>query len=200
MWLKKPRNVLKLTFAYVAQVPIHFPSNSLRKGSRSCLPSRSQARVSTCPKLPQGRRLPLTRGLVPATGAGSDGVEEIKRHPFFATVDWNVSRAGAPCTRIRDPNTHASGAPYTHVRGPNAHGPGPQYTRVRGPPAGSVSGSLGLHPPSHTDPPGKPEDRLGGRGRVASWAWGGSWAGCSGGWVVPWSAAGREGSPGPPLQ
>lgn len=25
------------------------------------------------------------------TGAGSDGVEEIKRHPFFSTVDWNVS-------------------------------------------------------------------------------------------------------------
>lgn len=25
------------------------------------------------------------------SGAGSDGVEEIKRHPFFSTVDWNVS-------------------------------------------------------------------------------------------------------------
>lgn len=23
-------------------------------------------------------------------GAGPDGVEEIKRHPFFATIDWNV--------------------------------------------------------------------------------------------------------------
>ncbi|OXB57208.1 hypothetical protein ASZ78_015947 [Callipepla squamata] len=29
-------------------------------------------------------------------GAGSDGVEEIKRHPFFSTVDWNakLSRSG----------------------------------------------------------------------------------------------------------
>lgn len=25
------------------------------------------------------------------TGAGIDGVEEIKRHPFFVTIDWNVS-------------------------------------------------------------------------------------------------------------
>ncbi|MEE6519737.1 hypothetical protein FKM82_017473 [Ascaphus truei] len=24
-------------------------------------------------------------------GAGPDGVEEIKRHPFFSTIDWNVS-------------------------------------------------------------------------------------------------------------
>ncbi|KAJ8791536.1 hypothetical protein J1605_020632 [Eschrichtius robustus] len=24
-------------------------------------------------------------------GAGLDGVEEIKRHPFFVTIDWNVS-------------------------------------------------------------------------------------------------------------
>lgn len=23
-------------------------------------------------------------------GAGPDGVEEIKRHPFYATIDWNV--------------------------------------------------------------------------------------------------------------
>lgn len=23
-------------------------------------------------------------------GAGLDGVEEIKRHPFFGTIDWNV--------------------------------------------------------------------------------------------------------------
>ena len=28
---------------------------------------------------------------LPMTGAGLDGVEEIKRHPFFATIDWNVS-------------------------------------------------------------------------------------------------------------
>lgn len=42
----------------------------------------------------------MTRGLGPAltfilccvvTGAGVDGVEEIKRHPFFVTIDWNVS-------------------------------------------------------------------------------------------------------------
>lgn len=25
------------------------------------------------------------------SGAGFDGVEEIKRHPFFVTIDWNVS-------------------------------------------------------------------------------------------------------------
>lgn len=25
------------------------------------------------------------------SGAGFDGVEEIKRHPFFITIDWNVS-------------------------------------------------------------------------------------------------------------
>lgn len=31
-----------------------------------------------------------------ATGAGVDGVEEIKRHPFFVTIDWNVSHA-SPC-------------------------------------------------------------------------------------------------------
>ncbi len=24
-------------------------------------------------------------------GAGPDGVEEIKRHAFFSTIDWNVS-------------------------------------------------------------------------------------------------------------
>jgi p90 ribosomal S6 kinase len=24
-------------------------------------------------------------------GAGPDGVEEIKRHLFFSTIDWNVS-------------------------------------------------------------------------------------------------------------
>lgn len=24
-------------------------------------------------------------------GAGPDGVEEIKRHSFFSTIDWNVS-------------------------------------------------------------------------------------------------------------
>lgn len=24
-------------------------------------------------------------------GAGPDGVEEIKRHQFFASIDWNVS-------------------------------------------------------------------------------------------------------------
>lgn len=24
-------------------------------------------------------------------GAGPDGVEEIKRHPFFSKIDWNVS-------------------------------------------------------------------------------------------------------------
>ncbi|XP_023380522.1 ribosomal protein S6 kinase alpha-2-like [Pteropus vampyrus] len=29
-------------------------------------------------------------------GAGSDGVEEIKRHPFFATIDWNVSCRHGP--------------------------------------------------------------------------------------------------------
>lgn len=29
------------------------------------------------------------------SGAGSDGVEEIKRHPFFSTVDWNVSTKGS---------------------------------------------------------------------------------------------------------
>ncbi|XP_012899808.1 ribosomal protein S6 kinase alpha-2 isoform X5 [Mustela putorius furo] len=29
-------------------------------------------------------------------GAGVDGVEEIKRHPFFVTIDWNVSHA-SPC-------------------------------------------------------------------------------------------------------
>lgn len=42
----------------------------------------------------------MTHGLGPAltfilccvvTGAGVDGVEEIKRHPFFVTIDWNVS-------------------------------------------------------------------------------------------------------------
>lgn len=27
------------------------------------------------------------------SGAGFDGVEEIKRHPFFVTIDWNVSGA-----------------------------------------------------------------------------------------------------------
>jgi len=27
-------------------------------------------------------------------GAGFDGVEEIKRHPFFVTIDWNVSLWG----------------------------------------------------------------------------------------------------------
>lgn len=26
-----------------------------------------------------------------SAGAGPDGVEEIKRHIFFATIDWNVS-------------------------------------------------------------------------------------------------------------
>lgn len=26
------------------------------------------------------------------TGAGPDGVEEIKRHRFFASIDWNVSK------------------------------------------------------------------------------------------------------------
>ncbi len=25
------------------------------------------------------------------SGAGPDGVEEIKRHSFFSTIDWNVS-------------------------------------------------------------------------------------------------------------
>lgn len=25
-------------------------------------------------------------------GAGPDGVEEIKRHSFFSTIDWNVSK------------------------------------------------------------------------------------------------------------
>lgn len=43
----------------------------------------------------------MTHGLGPVltfilccvvTGAGVDGVEEIKRHPFFVTIDWNVSR------------------------------------------------------------------------------------------------------------
>lgn len=29
-------------------------------------------------------------------GAGLDGVEEIKRHPFFVTIDWNVSARGGP--------------------------------------------------------------------------------------------------------
>lgn len=28
---------------------------------------------------------------VVTAGAGLDGVEEIKRHPFFVTIDWNVS-------------------------------------------------------------------------------------------------------------
>lgn len=54
--------------------------------------------------LPRGRRLPtadavvllLTRCLVLVAGAGSDGVEEIKRHPFFATIDWNVSWGHGP--------------------------------------------------------------------------------------------------------
>lgn len=26
------------------------------------------------------------------SGAGPDGVEEIKRHSFFSTIDWNVSQ------------------------------------------------------------------------------------------------------------
>lgn len=25
------------------------------------------------------------------TGSGADGAEEIKRHGFFSTIDWNVS-------------------------------------------------------------------------------------------------------------
>ncbi|XP_019483725.1 PREDICTED: ribosomal protein S6 kinase alpha-2 [Hipposideros armiger] len=29
-------------------------------------------------------------------GAGIDGVEEIKRHPFFVTIDWNVNSPGVP--------------------------------------------------------------------------------------------------------
>lgn len=39
-----------------------------------------------------GRGLALTHVLCcVVTGAGIDGVEEIKRHPFFVTIDWNVS-------------------------------------------------------------------------------------------------------------
>lgn len=47
----------------------------------------------------------MTHGLGPSltfllycvvTGAGVDGVEEIKRHPFFVTIDWNVSRMWRP--------------------------------------------------------------------------------------------------------
>lgn len=30
------------------------------------------------------------------TGAGPDGVEEIKRHQFFSTIDWNVSVSVSP--------------------------------------------------------------------------------------------------------
>lgn len=33
----------------------------------------------------------LTFGAVFVLGAGPDGVEEIKRHHFFSTIDWNVS-------------------------------------------------------------------------------------------------------------
>lgn len=47
----------------------------------------------------------MTHGLGPSltfllccvvTGAGVDGVEEIKRHPFFVTIDWNVSHTWRP--------------------------------------------------------------------------------------------------------
>ncbi len=30
-------------------------------------------------------------GVYSVPGAGPDGVEEIKRHAFFSTIDWNVS-------------------------------------------------------------------------------------------------------------
>lgn len=33
----------------------------------------------------------LSLSFIALAGAGLDGVEEIKRHPFFATIDWNVS-------------------------------------------------------------------------------------------------------------
>lgn len=33
----------------------------------------------------------LIVGAVFVLGAGPDGVEEIKRHHFFSTIDWNVS-------------------------------------------------------------------------------------------------------------
>lgn len=41
---------------------------------------------------PEGRdRISLPDSPSAPPGAGIDGVEELKRHPFFITIDWNVS-------------------------------------------------------------------------------------------------------------
>jgi hypothetical protein len=34
-----------------------------------------------------------TNSVIGWTGSGTDGAEEIKRHTFFSTIDWNVSGA-----------------------------------------------------------------------------------------------------------
>lgn len=34
-----------------------------------------------------------TNSVIVWTGSGADGAEEIKRHTFFSTIDWNVSGA-----------------------------------------------------------------------------------------------------------
>lgn len=62
-------------------------------GSRSGIP---QPLALLCQKLSEVMKLGVCPDarvcFAPGTGAGIDGVEEIKRHPFFVTIDWNVSR------------------------------------------------------------------------------------------------------------
>lgn len=35
------------------------------------------------------------------SGSGPDGAEEIKRHVFYSTIDWNVSVSVCPSALIR---------------------------------------------------------------------------------------------------
>lgn len=35
------------------------------------------------------------------SGSGPDGAEEIKRHVFYSTIDWNVSVSLHPSTPVR---------------------------------------------------------------------------------------------------
>lgn len=54
------------------------------------------------------------------TGAGIDGVEEIKRHPFFVTIDWNVS--SLPRSPLYTP--HGEERAEGMLQLPGAHGVG----------------------------------------------------------------------------
>ena len=104
----------------------------------------------------------------PMTGAGSDGVEEIKRHPFFVTIDWNVSGCCGPhCTQGQGGGwgTSAQYRPEVSVNLSPGQGAFPIRLALHGqrPPALGLK-SVSCQGQSRAPQPARAPGALGGRG------------------------------------